>query len=105
MNQTLTKENDMSLQDAGAESRGRPFKEVAETGLRSLREFAANPDGFMNSDKGREFRDMAETSFAEAKEKFKTLVRDGEVYVRENPTKAVLAAVGVGFVLGVLLKR
>ncbi|MDB4714311.1 hypothetical protein OAF14_04250 [Akkermansiaceae bacterium] len=28
-----------------------------------------------------------------------------EDYVRENPTKAVLAAAGAGFVLGLLIRR
>ena len=81
------------------------FKEVAETGLRSLKEFASNPEGFLESENGRQLKEMAENSFGDAKEKLKVLATDGEKYVRENPGKAVLAAVGVGFVLGVLLKR
>ena len=28
-----------------------------------------------------------------------------EDYVRENPTKAILAAAGAGFVLGLLIRR
>jgi ElaB/YqjD/DUF883 family membrane-anchored ribosome-binding protein len=30
---------------------------------------------------------------------------DGEQYVRENPTKAVFTALGVGFVLGLIFRR
>ena len=30
---------------------------------------------------------------------------DTEQYVRENPTKAVLTALGIGFVLGLIFRR
>jgi ElaB/YqjD/DUF883 family membrane-anchored ribosome-binding protein len=35
----------------------------------------------------------------------RTLQEDGEAYVRENPTKAVLTAVAAGFVLGLMFRR
>ena len=35
----------------------------------------------------------------------RTLQEDGEAYVRENPTKAVLTAVAAGFVLGLIFRR
>lgn len=81
------------------------FKNVAETGLRSLKEFAANPEGFFSSEKGQQLKGLAENSFGDAKDKLEVWIKDGEDYARENPGKALLAAVGVGFVLGVLLKR
>jgi ElaB/YqjD/DUF883 family membrane-anchored ribosome-binding protein len=35
----------------------------------------------------------------------RTLQDDGEAYIRENPTKAVLTAVAAGFVLGLMFRR
>jgi ElaB/YqjD/DUF883 family membrane-anchored ribosome-binding protein len=53
-------------------------------------------------------KDYAEKGSAvlgEAKNRVRTLREDGEDYVRTNPMKAVLTALGVGFMLGVTLKR
>jgi ElaB/YqjD/DUF883 family membrane-anchored ribosome-binding protein len=53
-------------------------------------------------------KDYAEKGSAvldEAKERVRTLREDGADYVRKNPTKAVFAALGVGFVLGLIYKH
>ena len=50
------------------------------------------------SDKGNEALD-------EAKQRARTLQEDGEDYVRENPMKAVMTALGIGFVLGLIFRR
>ena len=55
--------------------------------------------------KAHEFRGKAEHAFDEAKVKARTFREDGEQYVRENPTRAVLTALGVGFVLGLIFRR
>jgi ElaB/YqjD/DUF883 family membrane-anchored ribosome-binding protein len=39
------------------------------------------------------------------KERAQSFQREAESYVRQHPTKSVLTAVGVGFVLGVLFRR
>ena len=57
------------------------------------------------SAKAEELRGQAEAAFEEAKVRARTYQEDGEAYVRENPTRAVLIAIGAGFVLGSLLKR
>jgi ElaB/YqjD/DUF883 family membrane-anchored ribosome-binding protein len=41
----------------------------------------------------------------EAKERVRTLREDGEDYVRQNPMKAVLTALGVGYVLSFFFRR
>ena len=41
----------------------------------------------------------------ELRDKLKELHKEAEAWARENPTPAMLAAVGAGFVIGLLLKR
>jgi ElaB/YqjD/DUF883 family membrane-anchored ribosome-binding protein len=41
----------------------------------------------------------------ETKQRLRTLREDGEDYVRENPMKAVMTALGIGFVLGLIFRR
>ncbi len=52
-----------------------------------------------------EYRDKAEQVWDDARERVRTLQEDGEQYVRENPTKAVFTALGIGFVLGLIFRR
>jgi len=55
--------------------------------------------------KATEIKGKAEHAFSDAKTKVRTLQEDGESFVRENPTKAVLYALGVGFALGLIFRR
>jgi ElaB/YqjD/DUF883 family membrane-anchored ribosome-binding protein len=50
-------------------------------------------------------RGKAEQAWGDAKDRARTLQDDGEQYVRENPTKAVFTALGIGFVLGLIFRR
>ncbi len=50
-------------------------------------------------------KDAASESWQDSQAKARELHESLETYVRENPTKAVLSAVGVGFVLGLLIRR
>src|ERR1041385_5076891 len=43
-----------------------------------------------------EYRGKAEQAWEDARERVRTLQDDGEQYVRENPTKAVFTALGIG---------
>ncbi len=52
-----------------------------------------------------EYRGKAEEVWDEAKDRVRTFQEDGEQYIRENPTKAVFVALGVGFVLGLIFRR
>ena len=52
-----------------------------------------------------EYRDKAEQVWGDARDRARTLQEDGEQYVRENPTKAVFTALGIGFVLGLIFRR
>ncbi len=52
-----------------------------------------------------EYRGKAEQAWGDAQERVRTFQEDGEAYVRENPTKAVFTALGVGFLLGIIFRR
>jgi ElaB/YqjD/DUF883 family membrane-anchored ribosome-binding protein len=52
-----------------------------------------------------EYRGRAEEVWNDAKYRARSFQEDGEQYVRENPTKAVFAALGIGFVLGLIFRR
>jgi ElaB/YqjD/DUF883 family membrane-anchored ribosome-binding protein len=52
-----------------------------------------------------EYTDQTSKALDEAKKRVRTLREDGEDYVRENPTKAVFTALGVGFMLGIIFRH
>ncbi|MBA2270499.1 MAG: hypothetical protein M3372_01965 [Verrucomicrobiota bacterium] len=52
-----------------------------------------------------QYRGKAEEAWGDATARARTLQEDGEQYVRENPTKAVFSALGIGFVLGMIFRR
>jgi ElaB/YqjD/DUF883 family membrane-anchored ribosome-binding protein len=55
--------------------------------------------------KAKEFRGAAESAWSDARTRAKTWQSESETYIRENPAKAVLIALGVGFVLGLLFRK
>ena len=52
-----------------------------------------------------EYWGHAEGAWDDARRHVRSLQDDSKQYVRENPTKAVFAALGIGFVLAFILKR
>src|SRR6201993_4378852 len=50
-------------------------------------------------------RGRAEEAWCDAQTRARTFHDDAEQYVRENPTRAVFTALGVGFVLGLIFRR
>jgi ElaB/YqjD/DUF883 family membrane-anchored ribosome-binding protein len=52
-----------------------------------------------------EYRGKAEQAWGDASSRVRTFQEDAEQYVRENPTKAVFTALGIGFVLGLIFRR
>lgn len=53
----------------------------------------------------REFRERAGGIAGEWKEKAQGVQKEIEDYVREHPTKSILGALGVGFVIGLIFRR
>ncbi len=52
-----------------------------------------------------DYRGKAEAAWGDAQDRVRTFQEDGEQYVRDNPTKAVFTALGIGFLLGLIFKR
>jgi ElaB/YqjD/DUF883 family membrane-anchored ribosome-binding protein len=52
-----------------------------------------------------DYRDKAEQSWDETKVRVRTWQEEGEEYVRENPMIAVFTALGIGFVLGLIVRH
>lgn len=52
-----------------------------------------------------DYQDKTERSWDETKVRVRTWQSEGEEYVRENPMKAVFAALGIGFVLGLMIRH
>ena len=52
-----------------------------------------------------EYRGKAEAVWGDAQDRVRTFQEDGEQYVRDNPTKAVFTALGIGFILGIIFRR
>ncbi len=52
-----------------------------------------------------DYRGRAEEAWNDARYRVRSFQEDSEQYVRENPTKAVFSALGIGFVLGLIFRR
>ena len=52
-----------------------------------------------------EYRGRAEEVWDDALHRVRSFQDDSKQYVRENPTKAVFTALGVGFVMGLIFRR
>ena len=52
-----------------------------------------------------DYRNKAEQTWDEAKVRVRTWQNEGEEYVRENPMKAVFTALGIGFLLGLMIRH
>lgn len=102
--------NSTSFESAKAHAKeaASELRSAAEAKARELREKAeAKANEFRSSAEAKvhEFRERAEHSYDQARARTRTLQDDGETYIRENPTKAVLTALAAGFVLGLILRR
>ena len=79
-------------------------RQKAERGATHARK-AAEDLGSAAGAMAEEYRGRAETVWNDALSRVRDFQDDSEKYVRENPTKAVFTALGVGFVLGMIFRR
>ena len=54
--------------------------------------------------KAEELKDVASGQIEDSKERLDELRREGERYIRENPAKSVLIALGLGYIIGRIIK-
>jgi ElaB/YqjD/DUF883 family membrane-anchored ribosome-binding protein len=79
-------------------------KEKAERGATHARK-AAEDLGSAAGAMADEYRTRGKEVLDDALHRVRSFQDDGKEYVRENPTKAVFTALGVGFVLGLIFRR
>jgi ElaB/YqjD/DUF883 family membrane-anchored ribosome-binding protein len=84
------------------------LKNAASAKVDEMRSAAsAKADEFRSAanTKAEEFRGRAEDAWGEAKITARSYQEDGEAYVRENPTRALLIGVAAGFMLGLIVRK
>ena len=79
-------------------------KQKAERGGTHARK-AAEDLGSAARSMANEYLGRAEEVWDDALHRVRSFQDDSKQYVRENPTKAVFTALGVGFVLGLIFRR
>ena len=80
----------------------------AEEELRSGANYARKAADDLRSAAGAvadEYRGKAEEAWNDASNRVRSFQEDTEQYVRDNPTKAVFTALGIGFVMGLIFRR
>lgn len=105
--------------EVGAEEKNSALKDAAAQKAAQLRDYAGQKANDLKSaatdklgafregagETAQNFKGVASEQWEDTRIKAQELHVSMEDYVRENPTKAVLTAVGAGFVLGLLIRR
>jgi ElaB/YqjD/DUF883 family membrane-anchored ribosome-binding protein len=79
-------------------------KEEADRGMKHARK-AAEDFRSAAGEIADEYRARGKEVLDDALHRVRSFQDDSKQYVRENPTKAVFTALGVGFVLGLIFRR
>ena len=96
-----------SGQDHWKEAAGN-FTEAASAKVENIHQAAGQKADELRGaaqDKAQELRGVAQSAWSDTKSQAKSWQAEGEAYVRDNPTKAVLIALGVGVLLGLLFRK
>ena len=91
-----------------AEVKASALKEKAVETAQHLRETATErADQFKASatEKAQHLKESANEQWHDTRVKAKEMHVTAEDYIRENPTKCVLSALGVGFLIGLIVRR
>jgi ElaB/YqjD/DUF883 family membrane-anchored ribosome-binding protein len=84
---------------------GKAHARQAAEELRSAAEAKAQEIRAIAEAKTQEYRAKAEEALEEARLRARTFRDESEQYIRQNPTRSLLTALGVGFVLGLIFRR
>ncbi|QQL46230.1 DUF883 family protein [Sulfuriroseicoccus oceanibius] len=93
---------------AAASEKAQQLKSAATSKADHLRESASSTGNRLRTaavDRKDRISHLTEEKIAVTKERAKQYHETGEQYVRDNPTKAICTALGVGFVVGLLFRR
>lgn len=84
------------LRNAAA-AKAQEFRQAAENRAQQIKQSAGEAT--------EQFREYADKAWTETRGQAKDLAAEAEKFAREKPLQALLAAFGVGFLVGVILKR
>lgn len=84
------------IKDSAVEKAGQ-FRDYAGTKAHDIKETA--------SVKGQQFKQAAGEQIQQGQVKAREAHADAEEYVRQHPTKSVLTALGIGFLIGLVARR
>ena len=91
-----------------AEQNAQQLKETAAAKAQQFREFAEEKAHTLKENAGeraQQFRDVAGEQWGETRVKARAAYDDTEDYIRTHPGKSILIAGGVGFLLGLIVRR
>ena len=91
-----------------AEERAQLLKDSAAQKAQKLRDFAgekAAQFADVAGEKASQFKDVAGEHWGETRVKAREIQSDLEAYVRQHPSKSLLVAAGVGFLVGLIVRR
>ena len=92
---------DENMNEGGGTTTGAQDKfETSKTQAKSAAEHLKSATTAIAED----YREKATQAWDDAKVRMRTLRGDGEDYVRENPAKVVFVALGIGLVLGLIVR-
>lgn len=93
---------------SAAGAKAKELIHTAETKAGELREVAGSKASALKtaaSEKAGQIKGVATEQWQTTQVKAKELHGTAEQYIRENPTKCVLGALGVGFLAGLIMRR
>jgi ElaB/YqjD/DUF883 family membrane-anchored ribosome-binding protein len=91
-----------------ASNKAQQFKQTAVDKAQQFREFAGNKASDIKDTAGvkaQQIKQAAGEQMQHSRVKAREVHADTEEYIRQHPTKSVLTALGIGFVIGLLIRR
>ena len=92
----------------GSEERAQQLKESAAQKAQQFRDYAgdkASQIADAAGERAAQFKGVAGEQWEETRIKAREVHADFEEYIRQHPTQSVLVAAGVGFLLGLIVRR